>query len=354
MEITKVKTSGKSKINYDNLLFGRYFSDHMYMQDYTNGKWQEPGIVPFEKFPISPANITLHYGQSIFEGMKAFKGVDGKIRMFRPKDNIARLNRSAKRMAMAQVNEDDFMNGLKELIKIDKDFIPEKWGESLYLRPFLIATDEMLGLKASSTYRFMIIASPVASYYAEGLNPIKIKVETEFSRVVEGGLGEVKAAANYAASVYATKVAKDEGFSQVLWLDGKEHRYVDEVGAMNIMFVIDDVLVTPTLEQKTILPGITRYSALTIAREWNWKVEERRIEIEEIVEASKNGKLQEAFGIGTAAIISPVGEMFYKGKSIIVNDRKIGKKSQKLYDTITGIQYGKIKDTHGWIVEIRS
>ncbi|MEA3500266.1 MAG: branched-chain amino acid aminotransferase [Candidatus Marinimicrobia bacterium] len=353
MKISKVKKSRKSEINYDNLLFGKYFSDHMYMQDYTNGKWQEPEIVPFEKFPMSPANITLHYGQSIFEGMKAFKGVDGKIRMFRPKDNIARLNRSAKRMAMAQVNEDDFMNGLKELIQIDKDLIPDKWGESLYLRPFLIATDEMLGLKASSTYRFMIIASPVASYYAEGLNPIKIKVETEFSRVVEGGLGEVKAAANYAASVYATKVAKDEGFSQVLWLDGKEHRYVDEVGAMNMMFVIDDVLVTPTLEQKTILPGITRYSALTIARELGWKVEERRIEIEEIAKASENGKLQEAFGIGTAAIISPVGEMFYKGRSIIVNDRKIGEKSQKLYDIITGIQYGEIKDTHGWTVVVR-
>ncbi len=352
MKISKVKTSGKPKINYDNLLFGRYFSDHMFIQDYTNGKWQESQIVPFEKFPMSPANITLHYGQSIFEGMKAFKGVDGKIRMFRPKDNIARLNRSAKRMAMAQVNEDDFMNGLKELVKIDKDLIPDKWGESLYLRPFLIAMDEALGLKASSAYRFMIIASPVASYYAEGLNPIKIKVETKFSRVVEGGLGEVKAAANYAASVYATKVAKEEGFSQVLWLDGKDHRYVDEVGAMNIMFVIDDVLVTPTLEQKTILPGITRYSALTIARELGWKVEERRIEIEEIAQASENGKLQEAFGIGTAAIISPVGEMFYKGKSIIVNDRKIGEKSQKLYDTITGIQYGKIKDKHDWIVVV--
>ncbi|MEA1986740.1 MAG: branched-chain amino acid aminotransferase, partial [Candidatus Marinimicrobia bacterium] len=239
MKITKVEKSGISNIDFDNLAFGQKFIDHMYIQDYENGKWSEPEIIPFKRMPMSPANITLHYGQAIFEGMKAFKGVDGKIRLFRPKDNIARFNRSAKRMAMAQVNEDDFMNGLLELVKLDQDFIPTGIGESLYLRPFMIATDEALGLKASDKYRFMIIATPVGPYFSEGLKPIKIKVETEFIRVAEGGLGEVKAAANYASSVYATKLAKEQGFSQVLWLDGKERKYVDEVGAMNIMFVID-------------------------------------------------------------------------------------------------------------------
>ncbi len=352
MKITKVKTSSISKINYDDLKFGVHFSDHMVIQDYEDGKWGELQIVPFEKFPMSPANITLHYGQAIFEGMKAFNGVDGKIRLFRPKDNIARFNRSAERMAMPKVNEEEFLNGLLKLIELDQKFIPKKIGESLYIRPFMIATDELVGLKASSKYRFMIITTPVGPYFSQGLKPVRIKAEMKYSRVPTGGLGEVKAAANYAASVYATKKAKEQGFSQVLWLDSNEHKYIDEVGAMNIMFVIDDVLITPTLEQKTILPGITRYSTLSIARDLGWKVEERKIEIEELVKASNNGTLQEVFGVGTAAIIAPVGEIFYEGKSIIVNNNEIGKKSQKIFDTITGYQYGKIKDIHNWILEL--
>ncbi len=349
MKIEKAKETRKKSIDYSNLGFGKYFSDHMLVMDYTKGAWEEPRIAPYQPLCIEPANITLHYGQCVFEGQKAFMGIDGKIRLFRPERHYKRLVNSSRRMFIPEVPEKEYLESLFKLVNLDQDFIPTEWGTSLYLRPFIIGMDNTLGLKVSDSYRLMVITSPVASYYEEGLNPIRIEVNTEFSRVVKGGLGEVKAAANYAASLYATQMAKLRGFPQVLWLDGKEHKYVDEVGTMNIMFVIDDKLVTPSLEDGTILPGITRDSVLKIARDEGWAVEERRIAFNEVIDAYKRGVLQEVFGTGTAAIISPVGELHYKGKKMVVNDGKIGKKSQFLYDTITGIQYGKLKDKYGWM-----
>ncbi|BFN37408.1 branched-chain amino acid aminotransferase [Fidelibacter multiformis] len=352
MKIEKAKTSRKGSINYSNLGFGKYFSDHMLILDYKNKTWEEPKIVPYQPMSIEPANITLHYGQCVFEGQKAFMGIDGKVRLFRLDSHYRRLVNSSRRMFIPEVPEDVYKEAVKRLVDLDRDLIPTEWGTSLYLRPFIIAMDNTLGLKVSETYRLMVITSPVASYYEEGLNPIRIEVNTQFSRVVKGGLGEVKAAANYAASLYATQTAKQRGFPQVLWLDGKEHKYVDEVGTMNIMFVIDGTLITPSLDEGTILPGITRDSVLKIAREWGWPVEERRIAFNEVVDAYKRGVLEEVFGTGTAAIISPVGELHYEGEAMVVNDRKIGPKSQKLYDTITGIQYGKLDDKFGWLTVI--
>jgi branched-chain amino acid aminotransferase len=347
MKLTKIEKTRIDKIDFANLGFGRYFSDHMYWQKYEGGRWLEPEIVPYAPIQMYPSNITLHYGQSIFEGQKAFYGIDGKIRLFRPEMHVTRINNSARRMCIPEVSGEDYLNGLEELVCLDKAFVPKDWGTSLYIRPFIFGTDDLIGVKVSDRYSFFIITSPVASYYEEGLNPIKIKVCSEYSRVVKGGLGEVKAAANYAASLYAAYEAKKAGFAQVLWLDGKDHKYVDEVGTMNIMFVIDGVLITPKLEG-TILPGITRDCVLQIARAENWKVEERQVEFQEIIDAHDKGTLEEVFGTGTAAIISPVGELVHKGKSMVVNDRKIGKLSQMLYDRITGIQHGKLEDSFHW------
>ncbi len=354
MKIEKAEETRKGSINYSKLGFGKYFSDHMLIMDYRNGVWEEPRIVPYQPLCIEPANITLHYGQCVFEGQKAFMGIDEKVRLFRLDSHYKRLVNSSKRMFIPETPEKDYKEAVKKLVDIDRDFIPTEWGTSLYLRPFIMGMDNTLGLKVSDTYRLMVITSPVASYYEEGLNPIRIEVNTQFSRVVKGGLGEVKAAANYAASLYATQTAKLKGFPQVLWLDGKEHKYVDEVGTMNIMFVIDGKLITPSLDEGTILPGITRDSVLKIARDWGWPVEERRITFNEVIDAYKRGVLEEVFGTGTAAIISPVGELHYEGEAMVVNDRKIGEKSQKLYNTITGIQYGKLDDKFGWLTVIEN
>ncbi|MDD3806514.1 MAG: branched-chain amino acid aminotransferase [Candidatus Marinimicrobia bacterium] len=352
MKIEKTKETRKNSIDFSNLGFGKYFSDHMLIMDYKKSGWEEAKILPYQPINLEPANITLHYGQCIFEGQKAFKGSDGKVRLFRLDSHYKRLINSSKRMFIPETPEEPYKEAFIKLIDIDRDFIPSELGTSLYIRPLIIGMDNTLGLKVSDTYRLMVITSPVSSYYEEGLNPIRIEVTTEYSRVVKGGLGNVKAAANYAASLYATQMAKIRGFSQVLWLDGKEHKYVDEVGTMNIMFVIDGTLVTPSLEDGTILPGITRDSVLKIARDWGWPVEERRIAFNEVIDAYKRGVLEEVFGTGTAAVISPVGELYYNGESMIVNEGKIGEKSQKLYDTITGIQHGKIEDKFGWITII--
>jgi len=347
MKIIRRTDSLIGGIDYSKLGFGKYFSDHMYHQVYDRGAWQEAEIKAFAPIPMSPANITLHYSQTIFEGQKAFYGVDGKIRLFRPEANFARLRRSAERMVMPDPLEKDFFEGLHALMRLDRQFIPKEWGTSLYIRPFIFAADEVIGVKPGDRYNFFIITSPVAGYYEEGVNPVKIKVCTDFARVVKGGLGEVKAGANYAASLYVGHKAKKEGFAQVLWLDSLEHRYVDEVGTMNIMFVIDDRLITPSLEG-TILPGITRDSALKLARSWGWTVEERPVEFAEVIDAHDRGTLQEVFGTGTAAVISPVGELNYEGRSYRINDFRTGEKAQALYDAITGIQYGKLEDPFGW------
>ncbi len=355
MKVTKAKVSKLPEIDFQNLTFGKYYTDHMLIKDYNNGAWQETEIVPYANFSLSPANITLHYGQSIFEGMKAFRGVDGIVRLFRPKDNISRLNMSAERMAIPQMpDEAKTLEDLIQVVELDQAFTPSHMGSSLYIRPYIFATDPALGVKISDTYRYAVIMTPVDAYYGKNLKTLSIYATQKFTRAALGGTGHVKAAANYAQSLYAAKDAQKKGYKQIMWLDYRDHKYVDEVGTMNMMFVIDDTLVTPTLEQGTILAGITRKSVLHLAKELGWKVEERRIALEEIIEASETGKLQDCFGTGTAATIAPVGRIGYdEGKDIIINNEEVGPFAQKMYDKLLGIQYGKLEDKYGWTVEIK-
>lgn len=351
-EIQKAQTSKLNQIDWDNLGFGKYFSDHMFISNYDGNNWDNGLIMPYGPLPIEPGMCTLHYGQTVFEGLKAFHSVDGNVNIFRPDMNAKRLNHSASRVCIPAFNEHKFIDAIVELIKIDKDWVPQKRGQSLYIRPVMFGTGNFLGVHPSTTYMLIIMTSPVASYYPEGLNPLKILIADEYVRAVRGGLGSAKTAANYAASLLAGQKAKDGGYSQVLWLDGITHEFVDEVGAMNIMFVIDDELITPPLDQGTILAGVTRDSVLKLGREWGLKVSERPLTVHEIFEAHSKGILKEVFGTGTAAVISPVGLLSFKGQSIIINDMKIGEIAQKMYDTITGIQYGEIEDKYGWIVKV--
>ena len=354
MKVIKRAESILPTVDFENLGFGKYYGDHMLVKIYENGTWNESEIMPYENISLSPANITLHYGQSIFEGMKAFRGDDDIVRLFRPEKNIARLNLSAERMVIPQLDEKKTLKELMELISLDQGFTPPHLGSSLYIRPFIFATDPTLGVKVSDTYRFMVITTPVDAYYGRELQTLSIYATKEFTRAVLGGTGHVKAAANYAQSLYAAKKAMDKGYKQILWLDGYEHKYIDEVGVMNIMFVIDDTLITPTLDQGTLLAGITRESVLHIARDLGWKVEERRIAFQEIIDASKNGSLQECFGTGTAATIAPVGRIGHdNGKDIILNNNEVGPFAKKIYEQLLGIQYGKTEDRFGWTVEIK-
>ncbi|MBQ6269907.1 MAG: branched-chain amino acid aminotransferase [Bacteroidetes bacterium] len=346
---TKNQNTRFNDINWNDLRFGQFFSDHMFIVNYKNGKWDDGEIVPYGPLPIEPAMCTLHYAQACFEGLKAFRDVKGGANLFRPEKNAARLNHSGERLCIPNLDVNFQVEAMEELVKIDNKFIPTKRGQSLYLRPFVFGSANFLGVHASSEYMYIIITSPVSSYYANGLEPVKILITDEYVRAVRGGLGNTKAAANYAASLYGGTKAKEKGFSQVLWLDGVTLNFVDEVGAMNIMFVIDGEIVTPSLEQGTILPGITRMSVLELASELGLKATERRISVQEVVEAHRSGHLQECFGTGTAAVISPVGQLTYKGEDMIINNNKIGPIAQKLYDTITGIQYGEIEDKKGWV-----
>jgi len=355
MENTLVQKSSRvaiENVDWNNLRFGVYFSDHMYVSEYENGKWNNGNLLPYSDLGIEPANCTLHYGQTIFEGLKAFPSKKGGVNIFRPDMNGKRMMKSAESVCIPPYPFEDFVEAVKELVRIDSDWIPKKRGESLYIRPFSFGTGNFLGVNASDKYKFVIITSPVASYYAEGLNPVKIIVETERVRAVQGGLGAAKTAANYAASMFAGQLAHKKGFSQVLWLDGVHRKYIDEVGAMNIMFVINDEIVTPSLNKGNILAGVTRNSVITLAKDWKIKVTEREIAIDEVIELHKNGSLKEVFGTGTAAVISPVGLLSYKGNEMMINNMKIGPIAQKMYDTITGIQYGDLEDTHKWIVNI--
>ena len=353
-KVTKTDKSRINDVDWNNLGFGVNFSDHMYLAEYKDGKWQEGEIMPYGPMQIEPGNMTLHYGQSIFEGMKAFRDVNGKeVNLFRPEQNAKRMARSAERVCIPPYNEKIFVEAIKELVKVDQNWIPKKHGQALYIRPLAFGDSNFLGVHASETYKFIIMTSPVASYYKEGLNPVKILVQDKYVRAVKGGLGQAKTAANYAASLLAGKEAKEQGFAQVLWLDGLEHKFVDEVGAMNIMFVIDGTIITPPLEQGSILEGVIRKSVLKLAHEKGINVEERMITIDEIVDAYKDGKLQEVFGTGTAAVISPVGELNYKGNSMVINNMKIGKMAQMFYDEITGIQYGEREDKYNWLEKIK-
>lgn len=352
IEIVKSKKSRYENVNWKNLGFGKFFSDHMFISYYKDGKWDEGKILPYGTIPFEPSMMTLHYGQTIFEGLKAYFDVNGGINLFRPDMNARRLNNSAERLCIPHFDEKKFIEAIIELVKIDSKFVPKVIGESLYIRPVCFGCSNVLGVHPSSEYTFIIITSPVASYYPEGLNPVKILIVDEYVRAVRGGLGMAKTAANYAASLYAGMKAKEKGFSQVLWLDGIHHEFVDEVGAMNIMFVIDDILITPPLSQGTILPGVTRDSVLTLAREMGIKVQERPIKIFEVLESYEKGILQEVFGTGTAATISPVGTLYYKDKEMVINNNQIGPIAKKMYDILTGLQHGKTKDTHRWLVHI--
>ena len=344
----KAKPSDES-----NLGFGHVFTDHMFIMDYETGKgWHNARIIPYQDLVLSPASMCLHYGQEIFEGLKAYRTAEGKVQLFRPEENFKRMNVSNERMVIPQINEQDALEGLMKLLSIEKDWVPHTEGTSLYIRPFIIAVDPYLGVKPADRYMFIIILSPSGLYYSTGLNPVKIYVESRYIRAVRGGTGFAKTAANYAISLAGQDEAHKQDYEQVLWLDGVEQKYVEEVGSMNIFFVIDGEVITPELTG-SVLPGITRKSAIEVCRKMGYKVTERKISIQEIAQAYDAGKLEEVFGTGTAAVISPVGHLKWNDKIMEINNNEIGKISQMLYDTMTGIQWGKLPDEFGWICEVK-
>ncbi|MCE4047808.1 MULTISPECIES: branched-chain amino acid aminotransferase [Bacillaceae] len=342
----------KPKPDPSKLEFGKVFTDHMFMMDYTveNG-WHNAQILPYQPITLDPASVIFHYGQAVFEGMKAYLTKEEKVLLFRPEKNMERLNKSNERLCIPEIDEDFALDALKQLINIDKDWIPSGEGTSLYIRPFVISTQPFLGVAASISYKFMIILSPVGSYYKEGVKPVKIFVENEYVRAVAGGTGSAKTAGNYAASLKAQQIATQKGYSQVLWLDGVEKKYVEEVGAMNVFFKIGDEVITPALNG-SILEGVTRRSVMDLLKHWDIPVVERRISVEEIFEAHKNGELKEAFGTGTAAVISPIGEFLWNETSITLNNGETGELAKKVYDTLTDIQNGRAEDPFGWTVEV--
>ena len=347
IEIIKT-TTPKEKPDSANLGFGKIFSDHMFIMDYNREEgWKNARIVPFGKFEIHPASTVLHYSSEIFEGLKAYRRADGEVQLFRPIENIRRMNNSAERLCLPQIDEDMAMEILEAFVACEKDWTPSAPGTSLYLRPFMFGNDETLGVHAVHNATFMIIASPVGSYYKEGINPVKIMIEADDVRAVRGGTGYAKCGGNYAASNRAGERAEQKGYSQVLWLDGVERKYIEEVGAMNVMFKINGEIVTPMLSG-SILPGITRKSCIEVLKSEGYNVSERLLSIDELEAAMDNGTLEEAWGCGTAAVVSPIGELAYKDKIFTVNNGKIGEVTQHLYDTLTGIQWGKIEDKFGW------
>jgi len=350
MQLTVKKADQlKAKPDDSTLGFGSIFTDHMFNMDYNpKDGWHNPRIEPYASMDMDPATMVLHYGQGIFEGLKAFRTESGDIQFFRPNDNFKRLNNSARLLCIPEIDEAFALDALKQLLIIEKDWVPSTPGTSLYIRPTIIATDPFLGVRASHTYRYFIILSPVGAYYAEGFNPVKIWVTRNHVRAVRGGVGEAKTMGNYAASLYAGEQAHKHGYTQVLWLDGIEQKYIEEVGAMNIFFVINGELITPMLTG-SILPGITRDTVIALARKWDIKVTERKISIDEVLDAHKSGKLEEIFGSGTAAVISPVGEIKYGDTVITVGNGSVGSMANKFYKTISDIQYGNTEDPAGWI-----
>ncbi len=353
IKIERTNTKKQKPDENMDIEFGSVFTDHMFVMDYNSKDgWINPRIEEYKNISLDPSALVFHYGQSMFEGMKAYKTDDDKVYLFRPMKNIERANNSNRRLCIPTIPEEDFLQAIIELVKIDEDWIPKKKGSSLYIRPFVIATEPSLNVKPSSEFKFIIILSPVGAYYKEGLNPVKIWIEDEYVRAVRGGIGEAKTGGNYAASMLSQEKAHEAGFSQVLWLDGIEHKYIEEVGAMNIFFKIDGKIVTPMLNG-SILPGVTRASVIDVCKSWGYDVEERRISVDELYEAAKNGKLEEVFGSGTAAVISPVGTLKFGDDVFDINNGKIGEVSQRVYDTITEIQTGKVEDTFNWIVEVK-
>lgn len=350
MEIKITKTTApKAKPEDESKLgFGRIFTDHMFLMDYSNEEgWHDARIVPFGPLPIHPASTVLHYGVEIFEGLKAYRKQNGEIAMFRPIENIRRMNNSAERLCLPQIDEDVAMEILDTIVELEKDWVPHSDGTSLYIRPYMFGNDPHLGVHAVHNATYAIICSPVGAYYAEGINPVKIAIESEDVRAVKGGTGYAKCGGNYAASLRAGEKAEQKGFTQVLWLDGVHRKYIEEVGSMNVMFKINGEIVTPELTG-SVLPGITRKSCVELLKEKGYKVSERLISIDELYNAAKDGTLEEAWGTGTAAVVSPIGWLSYKGEEFIVNNGVIGEVTQALYDELTGIQWGKVEDTHGW------
>ncbi|MBR4726594.1 MAG: branched-chain amino acid aminotransferase [Clostridia bacterium] len=348
IQITKTTAPKAKPTDESKLGFGKIFTDHMFLMDYApETGWANARIVPFGPIPIHPASTVLHYGAEIFEGLKAYRTLNGDIKMFRPMENIRRLNNSAERLCLPQIDEDFCLKIFDTLVELEKDWIPHQEGTSLYLRPFLYGNDESLGVHAVHHATFALICSPVGAYYAEGINPVKIAIESDDVRAVRGGTGYAKCGGNYAASLRAGEKAEQKGFTQVLWLDGVERKYIEEVGSMNVMFKIAGEIVTPKLTG-SVLPGITRKSCVELLKEQGYPVSERLISVDELFEAAENGTLEEAWGTGTAAVVSPIGWLSYKGKEYTVNGGKIGPVTQALYDELTGIQWGKIEDTRDW------
>ena len=351
IKITRT-TAPKAKPDENHLGFGSIYTDHMFVMDYTEGRgWHDARVEPYHDIVLNPAAMVFHYAQECFEGMKAYRTVSGKVQLFRPEKNGARMQSTHARLCIPEIPVEDFVQAVKTLVDVDRDWVPSAEGTSLYIRPFTIATEPQLGVKPSSTYQFIIICSPSGAYYAEGINPVKIYVENEYVRATPGGTGYIKCGGNYAASLAGQVKAHDLGYSQVLWLDGVERKYVEEVGSMNCFFIIDGVVRTaPTVG--TVLPGITRMSCIELLKKWGYTVNTDRLPIADVMAAAKDGKLDEVFGTGTAAVVSPVGELRYNDDVETVGGGKIGPVTQRLYDTLTGIQWGRIPDDMGWTVEV--
>ncbi len=349
IEIKKVKNSRVATLDFENLNFGREFSDHMLVMDYANERWGIPKIIPFDNISIHPATSALHYGQSIFEGMKAFRNKENDVFLFRPDKNITRMNESCERMCMPKIPENVFMEGLKTLIALDKGWIPNTSNGSLYIRPYLFATDEYIGIKPSESYKFIIFTSPVGEYYSE---PLKVKLETKYTRAANGGVGRAKTAGNYAASLYPAKLAQKQGFQQLLWTDGASHKYIEESGTMNVCFVIDGVLVTPSEESDTILKGITKRSVIEIAKYWEMKVEERKVSVQEIIESVESGSLTEMFGVGTAATIAEIIVLNANGENYELNPIENRKFSLKVKNFLIDLKKGSVDDPFGWVMKL--
>ncbi|MCC9135664.1 branched-chain amino acid aminotransferase [Pontibacter silvestris] len=346
--VQRVEKSRISEVDFDNLQFGKTFSDHMFVVDYKDGVWQDPQVLPYGNMSLSPATSSLHYGQALFEGMKAYKDANGDLLLFRPLANLKRLNSSAERLCMPELPEELFMQGLEQLLRLDAAWVPSKAGSSLYIRPLMFATDDFIGVRPSLTYRFLIIAGPVGKYYDV---PVKVAVEPNYVRSAEGGAGYAKAAGNYAAALLPTRKMQEKGYDQLIWTDAKEHKYVEESGTMNVMFVIDDVLITPSLST-SILHGVTRDSVLQVAKDLGYKVEERKVAVEEVIEAHKAGKLQEAFGTGTAAIISQIALIHYNGQDYELPPVEGRKVSNQVAIELDKIRTGQAPDKHNWVYKV--
>lgn len=353
MEIrtTKVEKSRIHQLDQNNIQFGKLYTDHMLICDYENGKWNAPEIVPYGNISMSPATSSIHYGQSIFEGVKAYKNQEGVVSIFRPSDNWKRFNISAQRMAMPSIPEDIFVGGMKKLIDLDSDWVPSAKGCSLYIRPFMFATDEFIGVKPAEKFRFMIINSPAGLYYSK---PTRIFVQDKYVRAFAGGVGFTKAAGNYAASMLPMVEIKEGGFDQNLWMDGVEHKYIHEIGTMNVFFVLGNQVITPSLNEGTILAGVTRDSVISLLKEKGIEVEQRPLSIDEVVASYRKGKLKEAFGTGTAAVIAPIAELHYQGEDIKLPNIDEWEIAPWISKHIADIRYGNVKDTHNWMVNVKS